>query len=53
VIRIPVAPRTIGDHVRKRRLAIKLLQKGVAAQLGVDKTSVFNWEANASNPEIR
>jgi DNA-binding transcriptional regulator YiaG len=30
-----------------------MLQKDVAAQLGVDKTCVFNWEANTSNPEIR
>jgi len=30
-----------------------MLQKDVAEQLGVDKTSVFNWEANTSKPEIR
>jgi transcriptional regulator with XRE-family HTH domain len=53
VIRIPVAPQTVGDHIRKRRLALKMLQKDVAEQLGVDKTSVFNWEANTSAPEIR
>ena len=32
---------------------MKMLQKDVAEQLGVDKTSVFNWEANTSAPEIR
>ena len=53
VIRIPVAPQTVGDHIRKKRLALKMLQKEVAEQLGVDKTSVFNWEANTSAPEIR
>ncbi len=53
VVRIPVAPQTVGDHIRKRRLALKMLQKDVAEQLGVDKTSVFNWEANTSAPEIR
>jgi len=53
VIRIPVAPHTVGDHIRKRRLGLKLLQKDVAEQLGVDKTSVFNWEGNRSSPEIR
>jgi site-specific DNA recombinase len=37
VIRIP-----LGDHIRKRRLGLKMLQKEVAEQLGVDKTSVFN-----------
>ena len=53
VIRIPTEPRTVGDHIRKRRLGLKQLQKDVAEQLGVDKTSVFNWEANASSPEVR
>jgi site-specific DNA recombinase len=53
VIRIPVAPQTVGDHIRKRRLGLKMVQKDVAEQLGVDTTSVFNWEANTSAPEIR
>jgi transcriptional regulator with XRE-family HTH domain len=53
VIRIPLAPETVGDHIRRKRLALKMLQKDVAQQLGVDKTSVFNWEANTSKPEIR
>jgi transcriptional regulator with XRE-family HTH domain len=53
VIRIPVAPQTVGDHIRKKRLGLKLLQKDVAKQIGVDKTSVFNWEGNRSRPGIR
>jgi site-specific DNA recombinase len=53
VIRIPVTPQTVGDHIRRKRLALKMHQKDVAEQLGVDKTSVFNWEANTSTPEIR
>jgi transcriptional regulator with XRE-family HTH domain len=53
VIRIPVAPQTVGDHIRKRRLGLKLLQREVAEQVGVDTTSLFNWEGNRSNPEIR
>ncbi len=53
MIRIPVAPQTVGDHIRKHRLALKMLQKDVAEQLGVDKTSVFNWEANTAIPAIR
>ena len=50
VVRIPVQPQTVGDHIRKRRLGLKMLQRDVAEQLGVDKTSVFNWEANTSTP---
>jgi transcriptional regulator with XRE-family HTH domain len=53
VVRIPMALQTAGDHLRKRRLGLKMLQKDVAEQLGVNKTSVFNWEANTSAPEIR
>jgi len=53
VVRIPTEPQTVGDHIRRRRLALKLLQWEVAGQIGVDKTSVFNWEANTSSPEIR
>jgi len=52
-VRIPTVPQSVGDHIRRRRLGLKMLQKDVAEQLGVDKTSVFNWEANTSNPEVR
>ncbi|MGD0201859.1 MAG: recombinase family protein [Bryobacteraceae bacterium] len=53
LIRIPTQPQTVGDHIRRRRLGLKMLQKDVAAQIGVDKTSAFNWEANTAAPEIR
>ena len=52
-MRIPTQPKTVGDHIRKRRLGLKLLQREVAEQVGVDATSVFNWEANACQPELR
>ena len=53
VIRIPMQPQTVGDHIRRRRLGMKLLQREAAEQLGVDKASVFNWESNKGTPEIR
>jgi transcriptional regulator with XRE-family HTH domain len=53
VIRIPKEPRTIGDHIRRRRLALKMFQKDVAAEIGVDVTSIRNWETNAATPEVR
>jgi transcriptional regulator with XRE-family HTH domain len=49
----PTELRTIGDHIRKRRLDLKLRQQDVAARIGVDKTSVFNWEAGTASPHIR
>jgi site-specific DNA recombinase len=52
-IRIPREPQTIGDHIRLRRLALRLKQQDVAERLGVCEPSVFNWESNTSTPEIR
>lgn len=49
-IRIPAKPETVGDHLRVQRLSQKLLQKEVAEQVGVDKTTIANWEANATQP---
>lgn len=44
---------TIGDHIRKRRLDLGLFQRQVAAQIGVDEASVWNWEKGGMKPEIR
>ncbi len=52
VVRIPTEPQTIGDHIRRQRLGRKLLQREVADQIGVDTTSVFNWEAGITAPAI-
>lgn len=38
--------------MRKRRLGLKMLQKDVAAQIGVDTTSIHNWETNVSQPSL-
>jgi len=42
----------IGDHIRKRRVELKLLQKDVAKLLGVKKESIYNWENNHNSPKI-
>jgi transcriptional regulator with XRE-family HTH domain len=44
---------TLGDHMRKHRLDLQLLQKQVADQIGVDELTVTNWERNATVPAIR
>ncbi len=41
---------TLGDHLLRRRLVLNLLQRQVAEQLHVDKTSVYNWETNRTKP---
>ncbi len=53
VVRIPTDPKTVGDHLRRRRLELKLLQRDVAAQIGADESSIFNWEANRGQPQLR
>jgi transcriptional regulator with XRE-family HTH domain len=49
----PAELRSIGDHVRKRRLDLGLLQREVALRVGVDKTTVFNWETGTASPNLR
>ena len=44
---------TLGDHIRTRRLDLKLLQKQVGEHIGVDGTTITNWERNATVPAIR
>jgi len=43
---------TLGDHIRQRRLDLGLFQKQVAEQIGVDKTTVSNWECHESSPQV-
>ena len=50
--RSPEQLNTLGDHLLRRRLMLKLLQRQVAEQLGVDKTSIYNWETNRTKPGL-
>lgn len=49
----PKELRTLGNHLRKRRLDLGLLQRDAAAQLGADEGSVYNWEVNRTVPALR
>jgi transcriptional regulator with XRE-family HTH domain len=44
--------RTLGDHLRKKRLDLKMLQKEVAERFGTTVCTVRNWEKNRSNPSL-
>jgi transcriptional regulator with XRE-family HTH domain len=44
---------TLGDHIRKRRLDLGLGQKALSIRLGVDQSSITNWELNQRAPGIR
>ncbi|MGH7274091.1 MAG: helix-turn-helix transcriptional regulator [Nitrospiria bacterium] len=48
----PLAPVSLGDHLRKKRLDLGLLQAQVAETIGVTKSTVWNWE-HGTNPETR
>jgi transcriptional regulator with XRE-family HTH domain len=50
--RIPEKLESIGDHLLRRRLALKLLQRQVAKQLEVNVASIVNWENNLSKPKV-
>lgn len=52
-IRIPIEPKTIGDHIRRRRLSLKLHHVHVAERVGVDKCCINNWEGNYSTPAVK
>ena len=47
---IATEPRTLGDHVRKRRLALRLTQRELATRLGVNPWTVLNWEKGYTQP---
>jgi transcriptional regulator with XRE-family HTH domain len=44
---------SLGDHIRVRRLDLRLLQKQVADQIGVHELTITSWEGNATIPEVR
>jgi hypothetical protein len=39
----PINPQVIGEHIRKRRLDLGLLQIEVALQISVTESTVWNW----------
>lgn len=49
----PKALRTLGDHLRKRRLDLNLTQKQIADNIGVDEATIWNWERNKTEPLTR
>ena len=46
----PKQLKTLGDHIRARRLDLGLLQKDVAEIIGVTTDTIANWEKNRHHP---
>jgi len=49
----PTELRTLGDHLRVRRLDLRLRQREVAERLGVSVENLRNWEWNKTRPVVR
>jgi transcriptional regulator with XRE-family HTH domain len=45
--------KTLGDHVRKRRLDLGLNQKTTGQRMGVHGGTVWNWESGQRKPETK
>jgi len=43
---------TIGDHIKKRRMDLRLLQKDIAKRWNVTEETITNWENGYSIPMI-
>ena len=52
-ISYPKKPKTVGEHMRKKRMELKLLQSDLAKILGVSPECVTYWENNRSKPQIQ
>jgi len=48
----PSEPVTIGEHIRKKRMDLKLLQSDVARIIKVSEDCITYWENNRSIPQI-
>jgi transcriptional regulator with XRE-family HTH domain len=43
-------PQTLGEHLKKRRRELGLLQREVAERMGVSTDTVVNWEKDNTKP---
>ena len=46
------SPKTIGEHIKKRRLEKNLLQRETAEIIGLNECTIQNWEMNHSAPKV-
>jgi transcriptional regulator with XRE-family HTH domain len=55
LIRLPYdfEPKTLGDHIRRRRLILSITQEEAAQRLGVNASTIHNWETGGTKPAIQ
>jgi transcriptional regulator with XRE-family HTH domain len=51
--RYPQQPTTIGEHLKKRRKELGLLQRDVAKLFGVNRFTIMKWEDGRSRPALK
>ena len=44
------APTTLGEHLKRRRKLLGLLQREAAARIGCDQFTYINWETDKARP---
>jgi len=49
----PLEPKTLGDHLRRRRLDLRMLQRTAAEQFGVREETIGLWENGLARPLAR
>lgn len=49
----PSEPSTIGEHIKKKRIELKLLQSDVATLFKVSTDCITYWENDRSTPQIK
>ena len=51
--KLPTVLNTVGDHIKKRRLELGLLQRQLAEHLGVKTDTILNWEHDRTRPTLK
>ena len=46
-------PKTLGEHLKKRRYEMSLRQKDVAGRLEISQSAYISWETDRVEPAIR
>ncbi|MFC1855839.1 helix-turn-helix transcriptional regulator [Thermodesulfobacteriota bacterium] len=49
----PKSLKTLGNHIRKKRIDLKLSQKAVSKIIGVQEETIWTWESNLFSPNLR
>ncbi|SOD17643.1 helix-turn-helix domain-containing protein [Pedobacter xixiisoli] len=49
----PKEPQSIGEHIKKRRFDLNLMQSDIAATFGVSIATIHLWETNRAEPMVK